>query len=225
MIEVSQLDAAESRELGWKPKELDAVFDYAATLSTDSFMIVTNGQVVGSFGDLSKPYNVHSIRKVFLSGLIGQHIGENAHQIPLEATLKQLGIDDFPIPLTDLQKSATVDHLLKSTSGINHPAAAEGGLTGEKNRRLGKSENRPGSIWAYNNWDYNALTTIFEKRTGLSVEEAFLTGFAKPAGMKDFKTGDVSYVSDLTRSQHKSAAFRMSARDLALFGQLYLDRG
>lgn len=224
-IEVSQLDATESRKLGWKPKELNTVFDYAATLSTDSFMIVTNGQVVGSFGDLSKPYNVHSIRKVILSSLVGQHIGDNVHQIPLDATLLQLGIDDFPIPLSDLQKSATVNHLLKSTSGINHPAAAEGGLIAEKNRRLGNNENQPGAIWAYNNWDYNALTTVFEKRTGLTVEDAFLKGIAKQTGMKDFKAGDVSYVSDPARSQHKSAAFRMSARDLAAFGQLYLDRG
>ena len=161
-IDVTRLNAAESRKLGWKPTGLNAVFDYAATLSTDSFMIVTNGQVVGSFGDLSIPYNVHSIRKVFLSGLVGQHAGNGINQVPLNATLLQLGIDDSPMPLSEIQRSATVDHLLKSTSGINHPAAAEAGLTAEKNRRLGNSENQPGTIWAYNNWDYNALTTILK---------------------------------------------------------------
>lgn len=224
-IDVTRLDATEIRKLGWKPKELDAVFDYAATLSTDSFIIVTNGQIVGAFGDLSKPYNVHSIRKVLLSAVVGQHAGTGAEQVPLDATLQELGIDDSPMPLLEVQKSATVNHLLQSTSGINHPAAAEGGLTAEKNRRLGDGENQPGAIWAYNNWDYNALTTIFENRTGLTVAEAFLSGIAEPADMKDFEVGAVSYVSDPKRSQHRSAAFQMSARDLAVFGQIYLDGG
>ncbi len=224
-IDVTRLNANESEKLGWKPKGLDAVFDYAATLSTDSFMVVTNGQIVGSFGDLSKPYNVHSIRKVFLSAIVGQHVGNGADQVPLNATLRELGIDDTPAPLSEVQRSATVNHLLKSTSGINHPAAAEGGLTAEKNRRLGDGENQPGKIWAYNNWDYNTLTTIFEKRTGLSVAEAFLSGIAKRADMRDFETGAVSYVSDPRRSQHRSAAFQMSARDLATFGQIYLNGG
>lgn len=224
-IDVTRLGAAESRNLGWREEGLDAVFDYATTLSTDSFMIVTNGQIVGSFGDLSIPYNVHSMRKVFLSALVGQQAGNGVNQVPLDATLLQLGIDDAPIPLSEIQRSATVNHLLKSTSGINHPAAAEAGLTLEKTRRLGDGENQPGAIWAYNNWDYNALTTIFEKRTGLSVANAFLKGIAEPAGMRDFEVDDVSYVSDPARSQHRSAAFRMSARDVAIFGQIYLNSG
>ncbi len=224
-IDVARLDAAESMKLGWKPKGLDAVFDYAATLSTDSFIIVTGGQYVGSFGDLSKSYNVHSIRKIFLSAVVGQHMGNGADQVPLDATLLELGIDDSPISLSDIQRSATVNHLLKSTSGINHPAAAEGGLTAEKNRRLGNGEIQPGTIWAYNNWDYNALTTIFEKRTGLSVAEAFLSGIAEPAGMGNFEIEAVSYISDPRRSEHRSAAFQMSARDLATFGQIYLEGG
>lgn len=224
-IEVKRLGEAETRLLGWNAKALDAVFDYAANLSTDSLMIVTDGQTVGELGDPTKPYDVHSIRKVFLSALVGQHAGSGADRIPLNATLRELGIDDSPVALSDLQRTATVGHLLKSTSGINHPAAGEAGLTAEKVRRLGNGDNEPGTKWAYNNWDYNALTTIFEKRTGLSVARAFLTGIAKPAGMMDFDEEAVSYVSDPTRSVHKSAAFKMSARDLAAFGKIYLNKG
>lgn len=224
-LDITRLDPAENMKMGWNPKGLDAVFEYVATLSTDSMMIVTDGQIVGAFGNLSKPYNVHSIRKVFLSALVGQHVGADADNVPLNATLQSLGIDDAPMPLSDVQKSVTVTHLLKSTSGINHPAAAEGGLNADKNRRLGNGENQPGTIWAYNNWDYNALTTIFEERTGLGIPEAFLNGIAEPAGMKDFKIGDVSYISDFRRSKHRAAMFQMSARDLATFGQIYLNKG
>lgn len=224
-VEITRLGAGEAESLGWSHGRLDAAFVYATTLSTDTLVIVTKGKTVGSFGDLSKPYRTHSIRKALLSALVGQHLGPGANQIRLDATLHDLGVDDAPGGLTDLQKQATVEHLLKSMSGINHPAAAEGGLFAEKDRRLGRAENKPGTIWAYNNWDYNALTTIFETHTGLKIAEAFRTGIALPTAMKDFRVGDVSYVSVPKLSRHKAAMFRMSARDLAKFGQLYLDEG
>ncbi len=224
-LKVMRMDVADSESFGWNPKRLDAVFTYAGTLSSDALVIVTKGRTVGAFGDLKKPYHTHSIRKAFLSALVGQHIGSSTGQIRLNATLQELGIDDTPGPLTDLQKQATVEDLLKSMSGINHPTAAEGGLVAEKNRRLGQEENKPGTIWAYNNWDYNALTTIFEMRTGMTIAEGFRAGIARPTAMKDFGIDAVSYVSRPERSQHNAAAFRMSARDLVKFGQLYLDKG
>ncbi|MGI9475510.1 MAG: serine hydrolase domain-containing protein [Hyphomicrobiaceae bacterium] len=224
-LQVSRLDDAETKALGWNPRRLDSVFRHAATLSSDTMLIVTRARTVAAFGALDKSYRTHSIRKSLLSALVGQHSGAADGKIALDATLDQLGIDDEPQPLSSLQKSATVFDLLRSRSGINHPAAAEGGLTAEKNRRLGDGENQPGTIWAYNNWDYNALTTIFEAQTGKTVAEAFRTGIAGPTGMQDFKPSAVSYISDLGRSKHKAAAFRMSARDLAKFGQLLLNKG
>ncbi len=216
---------ADMESLGWDPAGLERVFVFAASLGSDSLLIVTDGQFVAAMGELNRRYNVHSVRKAILSALVGQHLGGGSRQVDLDASLAQLGIDDSPDPLTPLQREATVLHLLKSTSGINHPAAAEGGLTAEKNRRLGTRENQPGSIWAYNNWDYNALTTIFETRTGLSVAEAFERGLAGPLGMEDFSADDVSYRAAPERSRHRAAMFRLSSRDLARLGQLYLDGG
>jgi CubicO group peptidase (beta-lactamase class C family) len=224
-LEITRLPADETKRLGWQPTRLNAVFEHAATLSTDVMMIVTDAQVVGAFGNLEKPYNLHSVRKSFLSALIGQHIGSGEKQIPLDATLAELGIDDLPNPLTSLQKQATVLHLLKSMSGINHGAAAEEGLLAAKNRRLGSGENKPGTIWAYNNWDYNALTTIFEMRTGTTIANAFETGIAQHAGMQDFTPAAVSYIEAPDLSQHPAAMFQMSARDLVQFGELYLNKG
>lgn len=224
-VQTLRLPPSETELLGWDPQRLDEVFAYAATLSTDALVILTEGQTLGAFGKIEEPYHVHSIRKVFLSALVGQHIGAGAGRIGLEATLQELGIDDSPQPLSPLQRTATVRHLLKSVSGINHPAAAEAGLTAEKNRRLGERENLPGKVWAYNNWDYNTLTTIFEKRTAMSVAKAFDLGLAQPLGMQDYVREDVFYLEASERSQHKAAMFRMSARDLARFGQLYLEKG
>lgn len=217
--------AADLQRLGWDPAALDAVFAYLEQLSSDSLMIVTEGETVASFGDPAQPRPIHSLRKALLSALVGQHLGAGPWQIDLSNTLADLGIDDTPDPLTPLQKQATVLHLVKSLSGINHAAAAEAGLVAEKNRRLGNAENVPGTVWAYNNWDSNALTTVFEMRTGLSVAEAFDAGIANPLGLQDFTIAAVTYTAEPALSQHRAAMFRMSARDLARFGGLYLDRG
>ncbi|WP_171180302.1 serine hydrolase [Ruegeria sp. HKCCD8929] len=223
--EVTRLDAKRAEGLGWRSDGLDAVFGFVTTLSTDSFVIVTNGEVVGAYGDLRKQYSTHSMRKSFLSALVGMHLVPGAGQVNLNATLEELGIDDAPEPLIAKQKQATVRHLLKSVSGISHPTAASGSLQDDIDRRLGNRENEPGTIWAYNNWDYNALTTIFEMRTGLGIAEAFHQGIAVPSEMEDFDVRDVSYVADASLSMHKAAAFRMSARDLVRFGQIYLNNG
>lgn len=218
-------EAPSPERFGWNPTALDRAFDYTQSLGTDSLVIVTDGVVVRSLGDLRKRYNVHSVRKVFLSALVGQHLGRGSQQIDLDATLDHLGIDDEPGPLTPGQRQATVQHLIKSISAINHPAAAAGGQQRDVDARLGRTENAPGSKWAYNNWDYNALTTIFEKRTGLSIADAFASGIAERIGLEDFSPGSVSYIHEPKLSRHRAAMFRMSARDMARFGQLYLANG
>lgn len=224
-IDVFRLDPADAAALGWSEAGLDDVFAHAARLSADALIIWTDGEMVASFGDLDTPRRAHSIRKAFLSAIVGLHLGSGPQQIPLDATLASLDIDDSPEPLTELQRRATVLHLLKSVSGVNHAAAAEAGLTAERDRLLGAEAHAPGTVWVYNNWDYNALTTIFERRTGLSVAEAFDAGIAGPIGMRDFSVDDVSYIAEPEYSRHRAAAFRMSARDLLLFGRLYLNQG
>lgn len=82
--------------------------------------------MVRSIGDVTAPHHIHSVRKALLSALVGQHIGTEPKQINLESTLEELGIDDEPHLLNELQKETKVLHLIKSVSGINHTAAAEG---------------------------------------------------------------------------------------------------
>jgi hypothetical protein len=210
----------------WDTKKLDEAFQFACELGSMNLIVATNGEVVKSMGELDKPLRVHSVRKALLSAIVGQHVGTGPNQINLESTLAELGINDKPIPLTPLQQQAKVLYLIKSTSGINHPAAAEGGLMErDKDKRLGHKPNPPGTVWAYNNWDYNALTTIFEQETGLTIYEAFKKGIAEPLEMQDFNEKSVFYNYETELSMHPKAGFKMSARDLAKFGQLYLNKG
>jgi hypothetical protein len=210
----------------WDEQKLDEAFQLTCELGTTTLIVVTNGEVVKSMGELDEPLRVHSVRKALLSALVGQHVGKGPNQINLGSTLAELNINDKPNPLTPLQQQAKVLHLIKSVSGINHEAAAEDGLLKkEKDKRLGHNPNPPGTVWAYNNWDYNALTTIFEQETGMTVYKAFKTGIAEPVGMQDFTKNSVFYNYKKRLSKHPKAGFRMSARDLAKFGQLYLDKG
>lgn len=210
----------------WDSKILDNAFQFACEMGTTTLLVTTNDEVVRAMGNLATPHRVHSVRKALLSALVGQHTGTGPKQINLENTLAELDIDDEPHPLTRQQKKAKVLHLIKSVSGINHTAAAEGGLMQkDKDRRLGLTPNIPGTKWAYNNWDYNALTTIFVEETGLSIYEAFKQGIAGPLGMQDFGKDAVILEYERELSMHPKAGFALSARDLLKFGQLYLNKG
>ena len=68
-------------------------------------------------------YNVHSIRKSFLSALYGIHVREG--RVDLAATLESLGIDDNEPSLTPVEKKATLHDLIEARSGIYHAALYE----------------------------------------------------------------------------------------------------
>ena len=207
------------KETAWDKEKVGHAIEYAQDIGTFSFVVQVGGEIAISYGDIDKVSRVHSVRKAILSALVFQ----NLDKIDLNATLQELKIQDAPIPLTDLQRTAKVIHLLKSTSGINHPAGSQtAGMQAYLDSLLGDEPNVPGSKWAYNNWDYNALTTILEQQVGLDTYEIFKKGIAKPLGMKNY---EVIYRADTSLSQHAKAGFRLSTRDMAKFGQLFLDRG
>jgi CubicO group peptidase (beta-lactamase class C family) len=113
--------------------------------------------------------------------------------------------------------------LLRARSGVYHAADFETAF--QRKIRPARGSHAPGTFWFYNNWDFNALGTIFEKKTGLKLGDAFYQRIAKPIGMQDFRPGDVYYVGNGDVSQHPAYMFEMTARDMARFGLLYLNHG
>jgi CubicO group peptidase (beta-lactamase class C family) len=142
--------------------------------------------------------------------------------IDLQKTMADLGIDDVP-PLTEAEKKAKVIHLLKARSGIYHEAAYES--PGMKASRPPRGSHPPDTFWYYNNWDFNALGTIFEQETGTKIFEEFKARIADPIGMQDFKLEHCYYHYEWEYSIHPAYPFQMSARDRARFGQLFLQEG
>jgi len=159
-------DRAPSPEsLGWSTDKLHLAKEYAATVHTAAVMIVIDGVVLDEWGDTAKRFNVHSIRKSFLSALYGIHVKEG--RIRLTDTLADLGIDDNEPRLSPMKKQATVANLLKSRSGIYHPALYE--TPNMAMARPARGSYPPGAFWYYNNWDFNVLGTILERATKATV--------------------------------------------------------
>ncbi len=211
--------ASDVKSLGWSEEGLRALQDHVDSIGSASVLIVTDSKVVFSHGDLAKPYRAHSIRKSLLSALFG--IAREAGEIDLSRTLGELKIEE-KTPLTDSESQATVADLLKARSGVYLPAASE---TKEiREGRPQRGQHRPGDHWFYNNWDFNVLGTIYRQETGEDLFEAFAEQIAKPIGMEDFELKHTRYQLEEV-SQHPSYKFRISTRDLARFGILFLNNG
>jgi CubicO group peptidase (beta-lactamase class C family) len=187
---------------------------------TAAVMIVHRGAVVAEWGDTTTKSNLHSVRKSLLSALIGIAVSEG--KLDLAATLDQLGIDDNAPALTPAEKAASVHDLLKARSGVYHPALYETPQMAAS--RPPRGTHPPGTFWYYNNWDFNALGTIYEQATGDSIFTAFDRRIARPIGMQDYQPVDGEYVTGKD-SIHRAYPIRMSARDLARFALLYLRKG
>src|SRR5690606_18172885 len=146
---------------GWSRERLAEAREYAGTIDTAAVMIVVRGKVLDAWGPLDRKFKSHSIRKSLIGALYGIQV--EAGKIDLDATLRDLGIDDNEPSLSDLEKTATVRQLLQSRSGIYHPALYE--TARMKAERPERHSHAPGTFWYYNNWDFNALGTIYEQAT------------------------------------------------------------
>jgi CubicO group peptidase (beta-lactamase class C family) len=213
-------------QLGWSSERLVLAREYSRRIGSDAVMIVDDGVVVDAWGDITRKFQCHSMRKSLLSGLIGVHV--DAGNIDLSKTLAELGIDDYDPSLTPKEKQAAIGDLIKARSGVYHPALGES--ADMKAMRPKRHSHRPGAFWYYNNWDFNALGTIFEQETGTKIFEEFGRRIGKPLQMEDFKVSDCDYLTsadykDAPYSMHRYYLFRMSARDLARFALLFLREG
>jgi CubicO group peptidase (beta-lactamase class C family) len=217
----AQWSAATSlAELGWSAPRIDALRHLIDSVGSSAFMIVTRGQVVAAWGDTGTTFLTHSIRKSFMSGLVGIAVAEA--RLDTSSTLSAVGIREKESALTDTELRARVVDLLRARSGIYLAAAGE--VEAMRAARPQRGSHAPGSFWYYNNWDFNVLGTIYRKATGRDIFAAIDEQIARPIGMEDYRAQSGQYYLEAP-SEHPGYIFRISARDLARFGHLYLQRG
>jgi len=183
-------------------------------------MAVYRGHVVVACGAVDRRLELHSVRKSLVSALYGTAV--DAGEIDLDATLGRLGIDEDG-KLTGAERKATVLDVITARSGVYLPAAYA--PESQDERRPERGSHAPGTFWYYNNWDFNVAEVIFERATGKDLYRAFDRRIARPIGMEDYRPSDGFRAYEPTLSIYPALTFRMSARDLARFGELYLRDG
>jgi len=207
-------------DAGFDAAQLEEVRAYADGLQSGAVMVVYQGRVLAAWGDIERKFKAHSVRKSLVSALYGILVEEG--KIYLDATLEDLGIDD-DTPLTDQERGARVHDLIAARSGVYlHAAYAP---SDQDRDRPERDSHAPGTNWFYNNWDFNVAGVILEQATGKDLYELFDELIAEALGMEDFDVDDGLVVFEPSESRHPAHTFRISTRDLARFGQLYLQEG
>lgn len=208
---------ATPEQVGWSSEKLDAAKEYFEQLNADACVVVVNGRMLASWGDEAKPIDNRSMRKFQLLSLFGVH----SKKVDVTRTLRDMNIDD-KIPLTDQEKTATLANLLSSSSGVYVPAAFEAPSMAKN--RPARGAYPPGKAFYYNNWDFNALSTIFEKETGEKLFESYQRDIVQKLQMQDYKPEHGVYQYE-KESVHPAYRFETSAQDDARLGHLWLNNG
>jgi CubicO group peptidase (beta-lactamase class C family) len=212
---------ATPEDAGFSSGKLKFVEDLYEKDAASALLVVYNGNVLLSKGDVSRRYDTHSMRKSLISALYG--IYNASGKINIHRTLREIGIDDS-VKLTEVERSASIQDLLKARSGIYIPAFGEAKSMSQS--RPARGSHPPNTFFYYNNWDFNVLGAIFQKVTGTNLFEAFDATLAQPLEMEDFRPIDGRFWHDTTRQTiYPKYDIKMSARDLARFGTLYSTGG
>ena len=211
---------ASPEEAGFSAGALEQARQRADSVQSAAVMAVYRGAVLVAWGDVERKLELHSVRKSLLSALMGQ-LAE-AGGIDLDATLASLGVDDIQ-PLTTGERTARVRDLLAARSGVYLPAAYA--PSDQDTERPARGAYAPDTHWFYNNWDFNVAEALYEQAAGASEYQAFAERIAGPLGMEDYAPSDGFLAYEPSASRFPAHTFRMSTRDLARFGQLYLQNG
>lgn len=183
---------------------------------SDALIIVKDGQLVYRHGQVTKKINTHSVRKSIMAVLYGIAIEKGL--LNRDDTLESLGCDDREAPLTATERQATIADLLTSRSGIYIDAS------GQNWERPARHSSRPGEAFFYNNWGFNALGEILERKAGMPLGDIMVEWLAKPLGMRHFTAGDVDW-DGIKGSSVRQYIIYMSADDLTRFALLVANEG
>lgn len=98
--------SSSQRAPSWSEDTLNAAAAYAKEIGSAAVLVLHEGQVVFSFGDITRKYMCHSIRKPFLGALFGIYV--------------EIGMEDFsPTDCTyvfELSKSKHPSYFLRMSS-------------------------------------------------------------------------------------------------------------
>ncbi len=205
---------------GWSAGGLRRAWEFIRDSSnTTGLIVVDRGRVVFQFGDVEELSYLASVRKSILAMLYGKYVEDGT--IDLEKTLEELGMDDVG-GLLDIEKQATIRHLITARSGVYHPASNSGDNLADAPER---GSQRPGEYMLYSNWDFNAAGAVFERETGVDIYDSLEEQLAMPLGFQDWDRSAQRKSGNLEISRNPAYHMWISTRDMARIGYLMLREG
>ncbi len=205
---------------GWSGDGLQRAFAFLRDSSNATGVVVVDrGRIVYDFGDVEELSYIASARKSVLAMLYGDWVEKGI--IHLDATIGELGMDDIG-GLLDIERQATVQHLITARSGVYHPASYSGD---DLSRAPPRGSQKPGSYMLYSNWDFNAAGYVFELLTGRSIYDEIQSQLAVPMRFQDWDRSAQAKAGDLTVSRYAAYPIWVSTRDMARIGLVMLNEG
>lgn len=208
-------------EASFSSSRLHALTDLLKTEHTTAMLVAVHGKILFQYGDIAYVSEIASVRKSVLSMLYGNYV-ENG-KIDLQKTVKEIGLQDVK-PFLPIEEGAKLEQLLAGRSGIYivpdkpDPHSAD-------SFQPPRGSELPGNHYSYNEWDFNAAGTAFEKLTGKNIYDALESDLARPIGMQDFDRARQVKVNNMPFSVHPRYPMYLSTRDMARLGQLMLRHG
>lgn len=207
-------------ETGYTQQRLDSLTNFLKeNLETTGMLVLKDGKILYEYGDIKEVSYIASCRKSVLSILYGKYV-ENG-TIDLNQTIGEIGIDENK-GLLDIEKSATVDHILNSRSGVFLEPVNSGY---DKRNILERGSVKPGEYFVYNNWDFNVAGTILEIKSDKSIYQDLEEQLAIPLGFQDWNIKNQKKKHKKSKSIHPAYHMYISTRDMAKIGQLMLNKG
>ena len=205
---------------GYSSARMEVLRAFLKTHQTTAMMAISRGKVVFEYGDLSLVSKIASVRKSILDLLFAAEMQKGVKLDPyVSQTVVQLGLED-KVPFIEPEEHATLEQLLSSRSGIYIP----NGNTDQDKYSPKRGSEYPGTHFFYNNWDFDAAGTAFEKITHKDIFDAMRDDLAIPIGMQDFDRARQKK-NFAPVSVHPEFATYLSTRDMARLGLLALSKG
>jgi len=210
----------EPEKVGFSSEKLKIVRAKFENSGGIAMLIVVNGYIIGDWGETDRKIDSRSIRKSLINSIYGIYVEKGI--INLNMRLSEIEINDKNT-LTNGELETEIRYLLSSSSGIYLPAAFDERVNRSKPDR---GIHEQGEHFIYNNWSFNVLSTIFNKLTDKDLFAAFDEHIAVPLQMENFDVRyDTYYLYQRELSNHPAYLFRISTKNLARYGLLYLNEG
>jgi CubicO group peptidase (beta-lactamase class C family) len=189
-----------------------------------SFVMLRHGKVIskGWWSPYGKELKhvMFSVSKSFTSIGVGIAITEN--KLKLSDRVISFFPKSLPDTLSTYMKEMTVEDLLKMSTGMNTDPlfSARGSSDWPKAFMSSPVENKPGTVFKYNNMATFMLSAIVQKATGEKLLDYMRPRLFEPLGIKNFTW-------DETPEGYTFGAIglKIQSEDMAKFGQMLLQKG